>query len=249
MNNIRTTLQTSLIAVLLSWATSVPGAVIIDFGGDMVTGNRSFALPDPVDDGNIRIYPYDFDTPISPTSSDYTGILFYGVLQNESGKATPANFTRARITNNGANDELDVWGNSDADEGVSNIITGLIFFRPELAVGETVEFLSGDSISLTASIPGGDPRRTRIAVLNDGVWYLSDSSSHGSLEVEDAANELWAEWDPTAIPLPEPPEAYGTAGADFQNIEAVGVWFASGREDSNGRFYLREFKVHATVAE
>jgi hypothetical protein len=251
-------MKTLAVAVLASVfaASAARSALIIDFGGNMVSSNQNLVLPTPTNDGDTRYWEYDFDTPISPSSSVYSGIPFYGVLQHTSGTGTAANFGRARV-GSGSIGEIEIRGSA---HGTGNFITGLVFFKPELNPGESVAFMPGDSITMsnhTFTTNPGNPRRYRMAVLNDGGWYLSASSypgnqtGFGTFTIADAAAEMWGAWDPTTVPLDptnDPSGSYTTLGSTFTNVEAVGVWFAfSGSSTQEARFSLSGLQVNATT--
>lgn len=240
------------IASLFFITNNLNADTIISWDGDVVTNHVNLILPTPVDNGQIRTWEYDFDTPILSTSGAYSGPEIFGVLQNLSGKGYATNFSVARIENSGTNDVIRIRGNADTLSGETNIITGMIFFKPDVESGDTVSFTASSSMTLGASVPGGSPRQIRMSVLNDGVWYLSSSSNSGGFTISDASAEMWGVWDPTITPLSytsNPSITYDTLGSTFTNIQAAGLWYTSGRAgpSQEGRLDVSGFLVNATV--
>jgi hypothetical protein len=93
-------------------------------------------------------------------------------------------------------------------------------------------------------------RRARIAVLNDGVWYLSQTnltSSTGTLTISDASAAMWGVWSGVdgASPLPVVPTTFTTPGSMFENIQGIGIYFTvTGNGDTAGaRFELTNFSA------
>lgn len=237
-------------AALLLITNSLNATPVVSWGGNTVTNQVNLVLPTPTDTGATRTWEYDFDTPLLQTSEAYSGLPIYGALQNISGQASPANFSVARIENSGTNDVIRIRGNNNLT-GETNIISGLIFFKPELESGQTISFATGGSMTLAANTSGTSPRRVRMAVLNDGIWYLSATENQAGFAIANTATELWGTWGPTGAPLSSAPIVFNITGLTFTNIEAVGVWFNLGRPNvgggEQGRLDISSFLVDATV--
>lgn len=227
-------------------------ATIVSFGGDMVSGSYvDLVLPPPEDNGGVRTWPYSAEFAISPPTS-YTGPEFFGALQNAPGDGVPASFPAARITDNVAVDELRVWGNA-VTAGQTGVVSGLIFFKPDVEPGSTVTFAESSSLSMTFSMTSssGANRNVRFAVLSGGVWYLSEMTKNdggGTLSMNDPLAQLWAAWDPAAVPMGAAPSSYGVYGSEFGEIDAIGLYFYVPRKDANDpRFALQSFTGDAVV--
>lgn len=231
-------------------AQTASAAVIVDWGGDMVTANRDLSLPTPVTNGEIRTWPWSSGSaPLSPNHADYTGQEFFGALQLDTNTGEAANLTRNRIFNDAAGDYLQIWGT-----GENSTTSGLVFFKPAVPEGSTVRFDSTSSIVAQYSLLQYSNRRIRIAVLNDGVWYLSQASftnTSGTLTISDASAAMWGVWSGVdgAAPLPEIPTSFTTPGSMFENIQGIGIYFTVTGNGSNsgGRFELTNFSATAVV--
>ena len=213
------------------------GATIgVNWGGSsLVTETQSLILGSPSDSGGIRTYT-DAGIPITPSAPVYTGQKFYGVLQNQTG-STPQNLAEAAIVNTVSKDSLTIRGATyDSSNPIARSITGLIYVKKEdflngLSSAEKIEFSAGSTLSLTidAFVAGGtgSARMARMAVLNDGLWYLSQTyvSNTGVFSISDPTTEKWALWNPSGAPLATTPSVFTHLGSEFEGIQGIGFYF------------------------
>lgn len=258
----------SVIALLVTSAT-LCSQTVVDWGGK--------SLPSEVTSANLRTasyqvadtsltgtsvrrnWLYSSSTPLSPASNVYLppvgkSSTFYGALQNIDSRGG-YDYSRARISNNGVIDSLYLWG-SEPGAGQSSKITGLIYFKKEDFLGETgdqpLSLASSSGFSMTGSM-AGDTRRLRFAVLNDDVWYISNTSfgSGTSWSLGNAVEDNWAVWNPTGGELVDilnnSSLSFDVSGADFQNVQAVGFAYEISRGTNSPRMTVDSFTVNLTA--
>lgn len=95
-------------------------------------------------------------------------------------------------------------------------------------------------------------RAVRMAVLNDGVWYLSQELRTGMtrFEILNASAAMWGAWEELkgAESLPAVPVIFATSGSELTNIQAVGFYFSALASEANGaRLEMDNFKASALV--
>ncbi|MBE2205131.1 MAG: PEP-CTERM sorting domain-containing protein [Chthoniobacterales bacterium] len=239
-------LVTAALGLLLANATG-NAATLVSWGGDYLTTSlQNFVLPTATDNSGVRTYEYSASTAIDPGSGVYSGPKFYGALQNNSGTSTPADFDASRVIDNSGTNQIRVWGNTPS-AGITNTITGLIFFKPTLNIGETASFGVSDQLNMTISMTGAS-RLARFAVLNNGQWYLSDDNftANGAKSIT-PNGEMWGAWNPTGAPLASTPGSYTTNGSTFTDIEAVGYYFNISNTGANSRIDLTSYTATGTV--
>jgi hypothetical protein len=110
---------------------------------------------------------------------------------------------------------------------------------------------------LLLKINNGRNATIRFAVLNDGKWYLSESSKKNArredfaIESHDILDSQWGEWDPTGGSdgqLAEAPDTYNIPGSTFTNIESLGFYGRfQGEESSVPAYDFPEFLAAALV--
>jgi len=121
------------------------------------------------------------------------------------------------------------------------ILRGLVFFKKS-------EFLNGaaagkvtlddqSTFSLNISSSSGDStlpvgRQCRMAALalvaGEWSWYVSERRrASGEFTLENAGSEKWRRYpiDPSMIPLQEPDPSATVSGVEFEDINAVGIYF------------------------
>ncbi len=202
-----------------------------------------------------RNWLYSPTVKLSPSPSQYIPApgrsgTFYGALQNIDSRGGYT-YSRARVDANGASDTLYLWG-SDPGAGQTSKITGLIYFTAEdflgAESGQTFSLATTNSFSLQGSM-AGDSRRLRFAVLNAGVWYISNTSfgSGTSWTLNNAANDLWAVWDPTGGELQNilnnSALDFSVSGESLLNIQAVGFAYELTRGTNSPRLSIDHFQV------
>ncbi len=237
----------------LGLAASAEASLIVNWGGEMVTANRNLSLPAPTDSesGGIRTWNWSSSSGVLNPTSGYTAAPFWGALQTTTESGVPAGLGTARITNNGTADYLEIRGST-----ANGDMEGFIFFKPEVAEGSTVSFDETSSLKLVITNLNYNPREVRMAVLNDGTWYLSGGvgglvTGATTFSITNTDASRWAEWSGVngAAPLPAIPGSYTISGSSFDKIEAVGFYFAAAGNGSSAapRFEVNEFVVNAQV--
>lgn len=226
--------------------------VIVHWSGDYVSANNNLVLPSAIDDGGYRTYAYSVTTPISP-SSGYTAPVdrndnFYGAAQVFNSAGTPTSFALARIgndTTSGNNlDFIQFTGPS-----INGNISGLVFFKQ-------ADFLNGSDVTLSLSGMSGSINVTdvggtasiRLAVLNNGSWYLSQSAASGTGAFNvTAMDEInWGAWNPAGAPLAGAPGNYDVSGSTLNDVEALGYYFYAER-NGQSRVGVNEITFNGVV--
>lgn len=232
-----------LIMVLCCGQSVKAATDIVEWGGtDMVSAHNNLVLLDYIDHDDIRLWK-------GREEALHAASGMYGILQNKSGTEEASDFVVARITDDINGDYLQIYGNNTAE----NTITGLIFFKPDVPEGTTISFDEESSLKVEIKILLYTLRTFRLAVLSDGVWYLSQTQVTGmtTFEIENAAAEIWGVWDglENAEYLPEIPAAFVVSGAELTNIQAVGFYFSASASDAaNGaRLGIPNFNAKALV--
>lgn len=230
-----------LLALLCLGQSAGAATPIIEWGGIMAPANSNLVFADHTDSDDTRMWK-NTEEPLHVESR------MYGILQNRSGTTTPENFAIARIVHDAGGDYLQIHGNGA--EG--NAIAGLIFFKPDVPAGSTISFDKDSSLEVNIKKFLLNPRLMRLAVLNNGVWYLSKYFETGVTEfkVSNAADTMWGAWEELkdAESLPEPPMSFTTSAAELTNIQAIGFYFSAAAYGNNGaRLEIAGFNASALV--
>lgn len=241
---------------VLTLSPDLAATTIVDFGGDYVS-NPTFAplnFGSTSTTGNTLTSLYSDTVPKSP-SSGYTtppgkSGTFYGAFETTTPSATPA-FGLSRVTNASPNDTVLMNGGSGA--GTNTLLGLYAFLSPDFLNGAntgSVSFDENSSLSLTilASAAG----TIRMAALNDGQWYLSEtvySVATASTFTVDNPNEInWGAWTPpTSGTFPAVPSLFDVAGSTFTDIQGVGFYFARSRVTVGPAFSWNSFQATALV--
>lgn len=172
--------------------------------------------------------------------------VFYGILQNTVyGGLAPKNISVMEITHQtGSNPPQSRFYIKNDTASEQSTIQGLIYFKKEdfLSDASDKQLSLGDGSSFTFSstttMPGGT-RALRVAVYNDGLWYVSKhvftNSTSFSQPYSNPSNDYWALWDPTGGFLPgiaQDDLSFSVLGSELTNIQAVGFTFAIGPGDA-----------------
>lgn len=234
-----TKLLLPLASSLLLPLSGLHAAVIgVDWGSSgTVTSNQSLNLPGSTDYDTTRVWQQTGSTPITP-SSGYTGQPFYGIIQYNNG-TTAGNLNSAIVMNRPAGARDRFYLQSPAGGTGTKSLSGLVYVKKDdfmngLNGAAPLRFDEESSMSITISNftvgAGSATRVVRLAVLNDGQWYVSNSyrSSVTTFTVSDLLSQKWALYPGDTAPLAGTSynEAdYTVYGSELQNIEAVGVYF------------------------
>ncbi len=233
-------LHSTLATFLLAASASASTLLGVSWGGTGVaTSSQTLSLGTASDTGGYRVWRATGSPMVAPSSS-YLAQPFYGILQNQNG-SSPQNFGTASVIHHNMGDYIDLRGSlRDAENPVDRSIAGLIYFKKEdflngLSTAGPLSFASDGQLSLTVrQLNSGGTRVGYLAVLNDGVWYLSTRfNGVTTVTLSNPTTANWAEWDPSSSPLPESPTLFNISGSTFTNIEAVGFYFFNSQPSSS----------------
>ena len=223
--------------------------MIVDWGGDYVTGSRNMVLPSGIDNGGTRTFPYSASVQITP-NSDYsvpagkTGPI-YGASELTSSDGTPRSFGAARVSNSDTNDWIYFQGISQ----VAGSLQGLTFFiQSDFLNGFNAGSLSLSNLkghlNVTALNASGS---VRMAVRDgNNAWFVSQAvrTSAGVFDIASLADQSWGSWDPTGAPLAALPSTFDTPGSSITGVTAFGYYFTASRTSApsiNVRAFQIEF--------
>ncbi len=249
----------SIIGSLGFLTSDLPAATIVNWGGDYIpSGTQNLQAGTAANNGATRTNLYSTTGAKSPaagyTASTGKSGTFYGVFETTNGAGTTAAFSAYRIEDNVSGDRIKVWGQSSTSNG--NTVKGLVFFQQSdflsgSSPDSTVTFDAASSMSLNLNLFSGDVRSVRMAVLSEGVWYLSQTqtSSVSTFTLNNLAAEKWGIWSitDTTAPLNFTPPSYTKPGSTFADIQAVGFYFEATRNAGSARFEADAFSVNAVV--
>lgn len=228
----------------------------------MVTSSQSLSLGTPTDKNtDYRLWSRTA-TSFTPAAPDYTGQAVYGYLQNRSGDSSPGGFATAQVTHvTSPGDRLEFAGTAkDQTTWGARSISGLLYFKKEdflggLDAAPALRFAddAGASLNISGFAGGGtgSSRVVRLAVLNDGNWYVSYSyaSDTNLFNIADLNAQKWALYPVEAGELLPTPSFslvnYTFNGADFEQIEAIGLYFSNSHAANNGVFGAPNFHFNA----
>lgn len=254
-----------VLSLLCAWvpgiASRASAAPIVDWNGSYTAAYTSL-VGTPTTGSGWTTYNYSDSVPKSPSSGDgYTGPAFYGAfsLENGSGIGNPT-FGASTF---GLTTTTQMRFGATANSG-SLTARGLVFFKKEDFLngsGGPVTFDENSTLALNinSSSPSGagNVRLYKAAVyaLVDGNWnwYLSQSQQSGTtlFTISDLADEMWVLYDVDAstAPLNGVSGSYSTAGGDFDDVGAVGLFFNYYVANQGGSFafYYNSFTVDAQV--
>lgn len=234
-----TKLLLPLASSLLLPLSGLHAAVIgVDWGSSgTVTSDQQLNLPGFTDYDTTRVWQQVGSTALTPASG-YTGLPFYGIIQYSNGTSA-GNLGSAIIMNRpaGVRDRFYLQGVAGGTGAKS--LSGLVYVKKDdfmngLNGAAPLRFDEESTMSITISNftagAGSATRVVRLAVLNDGQWYVSNSyrSSTTTFTVTDLLTQKWALYPGDTAPLAGTSynEAdYTVYGNELHNIEAVGVYF------------------------
>lgn len=213
---------------------SAHAATIVDWGGDYVSSGQSLNMGTSSVSGNQSTWDRTGATALSP-AANYSGPAFYGIIQNNSSNGPAANISQTQVVNNAAGDTITVGWTSSSFTDKS--VLGLVYIKQSDFLSYntgTVTFDSTSSISIAKPTGAGNNYYVKAAVLANGQWYLSSTSSANAqysagLTINNAATEMWGAYTATAASLSTLPSSYTTSGSSLTNITAVGYFFLANR--------------------
>jgi len=198
-----------------------------------VTATRPIVLPAPSNpSANTWTYQYSSTTAINPTL--YTGPRFYGALQvtnTEQSTAAASWYQTPRVVEYTTADRMRLLSAALATSGGETAASGLIFFQKAdftngMNNASAVTFDSTSTFSMTRQ--SSYVAEVRLAVMNEGVWYLSQSAfTSDTISLTNLAAQNFGAWNisSTSSPLPAAPTSFTTLGSSLGNIQAVGFYF------------------------
>lgn len=243
-----------VLVLTLCAITGASADTIVDYGGtNLVTANQNGVLPSPTTTGLKRTYPLNLANAITPASG-YTGSAVYGAFETEASTGSAVN-AGLQWANNAAGDRI----NSFATWSTGTLtLSGLVCIKQADFIALNNGNVRFDATSsMTANVfllnnSGSLPKIVRFAVLNDGTWYLSSSSNNaaGTFSIANLATESFGVWSgPASTPFGAVPTTFTTAGSTLTNIQAVGIYFLSSRDNSGlAQCMLQSLTVSATSA-
>jgi hypothetical protein len=226
-------------------AFSVQAALIVDPGTinfwnriDAGTGsNIGFTMPTMTTVGTARIYDNDFITPIIATGSTvgtgnkstFVGPNIFGAFRHtDTVNATaPAVIGTARSQVTGA--QL----TPAATSGAATFDFMYVIKKADFANGlnsGSVGFAATDGFKFSTGTYNANTKSMRAVVLNGSTWYVSQAAYTGNSGVDrvilsDAANALWAVWNPlTSIDASTLNFTTTVAGSTLKDIQAAGIY-------------------------
>lgn len=209
-------------------------ATIVDWGGDYVATGQSLNMGTSSVSGNQSTWDRTGATALSP-AANYSGPAFYGIIQNNSSNGPAANISQTQVVNRASGDTITVgWTSSSFTD---KTVLGLVYIKQSSFLSYntgSVTFDSTSSISIAKPTGAGNNYYVKAAVLANGQWYLSNTSSPNAqysagLTINNAATEMWGAYTATAASLATLPSSYTTAGSSLTDITAVGYFFFANR--------------------
>lgn len=212
-------------------------ALLVNWGGDYVTGNANFARATannefayPSGTGRSKVVAWNESTALNPSAS-YSGVssTFYGgYFSSHDGTNTtaPKITTTARITESGTTDRiyLRLQTPADTSKTAASVGAGVAWLKSDFLNNSTatITFDTTSSLNITLqTLTSGVDLRWMV---KDGTqWYVSNTTNttSGSKSLSGASllAETWLAFNPSTSLL-EPSGTY--ASHSFTNITAVG---------------------------
>lgn len=229
---------------------------------DSGTGaNLVGTLPTQTTSGGVRTYDNDFGAAfltsgqVSGTAnkSTYIGPNIYLAMRQSDGSGTaPATISTARSQVNG----MQITG--AATTGGTTLDILLIVKKADFANGlsaaSAIGFSSSDGFVMSVAQYNADSKSLRAVVKNGNTWYISQAAnvnttaSAQKIVLTDAANALWAVWDPlTSIDAASLDFTSTVAGSTFTDIQAVGFYEHMVKAASGPIFAVTKMDIGATA--
>lgn len=218
-------------------------AVVVDWGGspDYVTSNAPInpAAFSYVTEGSSKtaVYVYNTVTAGTPTTGGYaapagkTGNFYTGSYITALDTTSNRAWTYRSVEDGGATDDYIYFrrgGNSDTGYSGMSFTS---FLKADFLNGgstTTLDLGSGSSLSMTINASLGS--EFRFAVLDNGQWYVGETSyaSNGVkvLDGSSLAGESWGAWNPTGganSRLGALPGDYTVSTPTFSDLAGFGV--------------------------
>lgn len=232
----------------LAWTSQngfAQSVLVVDWAGPnqkAVTSSQNLSMPSAqsADGGLTNIYAWSDTVSIEP-SSGYNpppgkSIEFYGgsYLTSDTGSANT--WQQARIFHwNDTFDrlEFDVSNVPDGTEVGGAVFVG--FLQNGFLKGTdnaTVTFDETSSMSMAVRVVNDNPSTFRFAALDDGQWYLSETSVSSNTTLTIDSSEIlssnWGLWSPTGGSdgrLGGVPGTFDVQASSFTNLQGFG-WYA-----------------------
>ncbi len=226
------------------------------------TGHFNLPLTQADDDPKVWQRLYSDSVAISPAAVDgsgafYGGPLFYGAAWMSSSDGSLTSFARMYIRRPASYYQNALEIGLPADTSTEG--GAFLFFKKESFVGydEGASYGIDGTSSLSARFSGVTRSTVRLAILNEGQWYLSSDtvptgSTGSSIDFASGqlSTSLWGEWDPTGGlegRLDNAPSVFDTLTGSFQNIEAIGIYGQFDTATGAQYFYTTDFEANFQV--
>lgn len=246
MTNTPRTLAFACLAAGLATAALNAQTDVVDWGGEYVRKTTGLALPSTSVAGGTVTYPYSDSAPVTALTnyvapSGRTGPI-YAALQVESGDGTAREFFRALLRDRPEGD--DIYLQTESGVTGTNRVRGLFFSqRQDFLGGKDRASVALDGLRGEVNITAMHRGTVRLAALNDGRWYLSETSAAaaGLFVADNLGAQNWGAWDPSGAPFADAPAKFDTPGASLTNVSAFGFYFDAERAGSAVSFAFDAF--------
>lgn len=242
--------------------------LLIDWNGDYVDGSEDFRGGsgetttgldldgDTMNDDSQREFPFQLDVPMTPESSDYSGVSIYGGMRGEQLDGGPGNFSNDGLLENASGDKIGTRFQAGAPSKFSGVLLWVKNDFLNFGSGSNNPVSFNDKSSLRIGrVSRFDNFDARWVVRdNDQLWVSQNiiDPSGGEAELTFATTEsdgVWALWS-----NPETLHFDATAASfvekNFSDITAIGFCWDTPTFDSL-RYWIEfgEFQVVAALGD
>lgn len=189
----------------------------------------------------------DYIAPVGKTND------IFAVFQQETPNSTKTH-VGLRMVENSVSDFMQIQGQNPGS-GQTTTLSGLVYFTQAGFLNNfdtgTLSIATVESIKLTLTGEGDGSSGTgglRMAIQNNGTWYLSESTtglSASTTTYENLGSMDWAAWDPNTFPIDTQPSSFNVSGSTLTDIEAFGFYYNVSREGGAPRLHYQGFEVIA----
>ena len=272
-----TAARTATLCAALGLTFAAPPApghaeLIVDWGGEHVTGNTNFSRSQTSATGLYnadastdarRGLAFDTDTPViaigttagasvyGGTSAEFYGGMALTLYDTE----TAGSFSSARINQSGTSDRLQlVASNPAAPAAFHNVF---LWKKADFLAGSTAPAVTFDNTStISVTVPSNNgPLLGRYVVDDGGVLYISQDTFDGSTSGDKTlapAGKNWAPYSPAALALDFDADAATFAPHTFTDVRAAGYYLeqdAIAAGSGNFTAVVTGFEVNAVIPE
>lgn len=245
----------SAAAMAVGFLSAARAELVVDFGGDYVTGTVNFpsatvSYEDINGDGtNDLVYRRELDlaTPVydDPDTNPPSGTMYGGYELVRTNTVLSYSLTH-RIENNAAGDRIYLAGNCGSP--IRGNVSMLILWKKGdfLNEGHRFRVYANASSTLTMTIATLSWFTVRFAILDSGNWYGSEwsiTNGSGTYAVT-LATHAWAPYDPASNLNFNGGGTFSTRA--FDDIQAVGILIDDSTLNSNSASFS-SFELDAQI--